>query len=176
MSHFSRPMHLFSGYVSARARRLAPFVPLLLLLLLHLHLLLFPFLLLFFSCPPSPSGLYLTVPHTMAPDAANFAALLAVHPRLFLSLASVRRTLLPLHSFSFFFPFAAVRFLLFFSFLFLFPLRGYARFRCANGERGNPPRRGYALRTRSACACSLSKERADSRCASYSPPTLRLPL
>lgn len=70
------------------------------------------------SFPLSPSGLYLTAPHTtMAPDAANFAALLPVHLRPFLSLslhlASVRHALLPLRFFSFFFPFAAVRFLFF---------------------------------------------------------------
>lgn len=120
MSHFSRPMHLFSRYVSAREETrpvhstppppppLPPssFPPL------------SPS-----SYPPSPSGLYLTAPHTMAPDAANFAALLPVHrsasPFLSLSLplASVRRTPLPLRSSSFFFPFAAVRFLFFFSLL-----------------------------------------------------------
>lgn len=184
MSHFSRPMHLSSGYVSAHEETRPvhstppppppspppPPPPSSSPPLLPLSPLLPP------APPPSPSGLYLTAPHTMVPDAANFAALLPVHLHPFLSLLphfgmpssrsiplpfsspSRRSISSPFFSSSFFpSPFAA-------TLIFVAPME--------NGAA----RRGCASRTRptyNACARSLSKERADSRGA---PPPVTIAL
>lgn len=111
MSHFSRLAHHLLKYVNAQEEiPFPPFIPLL---------------------PLSPFlGLYLTMPHTMTPDAANFAALFSrcilvpFSPSRFTSAYALPLDLLsPLRSFFFF---AAVS-----SFPFL--LLGYTRFHCADG-------------------------------------------
>ena len=128
MSHFNRPMHLFSRYVSAREEirfvhsTSSPF-------LLHLFLFLFALFFIHLSSFAFKFIFNRTTHHGTRVTQLTLPRYSPVYLCLFLLfflflLSHFGHILLLLHSSSFFFPFATIRFLfLFSSLVFLSPLR-----------------------------------------------------